>query len=114
MAVSKTINMSNSATKDDVEQAYLMAYRSQCNGITIYRDGSKPTQVLEVPLRKDNEAREARAFQGLRKRVRPSEMKGITERIRTGHGNMYVTVNFDEDQKPFRGIFLHPWQGRGV
>ena len=101
LAVSKTINMSNSATKDDVEQAYLMAYRSQCNGITIYRDGSKPTQVLEVPLRKDNEAREARAFQGLRKRVRPSEMKGITERIRTGHGNMYVTVNFDEDQKPF-------------
>ena len=101
LAVSKTINMSNDATKDDVEQAYLMAYQSQCNGITIYRDGSKPTQVLEVPMRKDNEATAAKAFQGVRKRVRPSEMKGITERIRTGHGNMYVTVNFDEDQKPF-------------
>ena len=101
MAVSKTINMSNDATKDDVEQAYRMAYQSQCNGITIYRDGSKPTQVLEVPMRKDNEATAAKAFQGVRKRVRPSQMKGITERIRTGHGNMYITVNFDEDERPF-------------
>ncbi|MEE8158195.1 MAG: adenosylcobalamin-dependent ribonucleoside-diphosphate reductase [Dehalococcoidia bacterium] len=101
LAVSKTINMANSATKEDVEQAYRMAYQSRCNGITIYRDGSKPTQVLEVPMRKAEGAREEPAAMGLTPRVRPHEMKGVTERIRTGHGNMFVTINFDEDERPF-------------
>ena len=45
-AVSKTINFPRTATKDEVKEAFLMAYQERCKGITIYRSGSKPSQVL--------------------------------------------------------------------
>jgi ribonucleoside-diphosphate reductase alpha chain len=102
LAVSKTINMPNAAVKEDVEQAYRKAYAARCKGITIYRDGSKPTQVLEVPAQKSEDTEKPQeAKRRLTPRVRPHQMVGITERVRTGHGNMYVTINFDDENKPF-------------
>lgn len=104
-SVSKTINLPNSATIADVEAAYYLAWQTQCKAVTVYRDGSKSMQVLETG--KDDEA-DAGAANGnavgnaiLFPRVRPSSVRGVTERVRTGHGTMYVTLNFDEDDKPF-------------
>ena len=101
-AVSKTINFPSEATKKDVEDSYMLAFREGCKGITIYRDGSKDNQVLS-PGQGQQTAIEAAPDnpQALMPRPRPQEMVGVTERVRTGHGNMYVTINFDADGAPF-------------
>ena len=106
-AVSKTINFPHTATVEDVARAYMLAYELGCKGITVYRDGSKDGQVLstgETGEAAEDERREEQAAPpALRAvpRARPQSIHGITERVRTGHGNMYVTINFDENNRPF-------------
>jgi ribonucleoside-diphosphate reductase alpha chain len=105
-AISKTINFPNSATVEDVRTAYVQAWRLGCKGITVYRAGSREQEVLTAGLseearkKKEEEATVA-ATTPRRPRGRPSVMRGITERLRTGHGNLYVTINFDEESRPF-------------
>ena len=107
-SVSKTINFPHSATEEDVAQAYMLAYELGCKGITVYRDGSKAGQVLST----GDTVTESTSLgaiidefaepSGYRTpRDRPRTTRGVTERVRTGHGNMYVTINFDEGDKPF-------------
>ena len=101
-SVSKTINLPNSATVEDVREAYELAWETGCKAVTVYRDGSKSMQVLET--RSDTaEANEAVLDQQrlLMPRERPTSVAGVTDRVRTGHGNMYVTITFDGDGKPF-------------
>ncbi len=100
-AVSKTINFPNEATIEDVARAYMLAYELGCKGITIYRDGSKTSQVLSAGTAGQREERAGRESGRLQPRVRPQLVKGVTERLRTGHGNMYITINFDEEGRPF-------------
>ncbi|MCR4306226.1 MAG: adenosylcobalamin-dependent ribonucleoside-diphosphate reductase [Candidatus Daviesbacteria bacterium] len=95
--VSKTINLPNSATRDDVELAYKMAYDTGCNGITIYRDGSKSTQVLNVSssLNKTQEDPAAPVAE------RPMILRGRTYKISTPVGEAFITVNRDIADQPF-------------
>jgi ribonucleoside-diphosphate reductase alpha chain len=89
-AVSKTINFSSEANREDVKQAYLLAYKSGCKGLTIYRDGSRQDQVLCI-------SREMTDIEKIVPRPRPKRTFGFTERIRTGCGNLYVTINSDNE-----------------
>ena len=90
-AVSKTINFPHDATIEDVARAYMLAYDWGCKGITIYRDRSKDKQVLSIAA-DDEERVEARA-----PRRRAKVTTGVTERVSTGCGSIYVTVNSDAD-----------------
>ena len=103
-SVSKTINFPNTATVEDVAEAYRLAYETGCKGITVYRDGSKEGQVLSTGQTNaaGEESPDAQAGPTVRvPRERPRQIQGITERVHTGHGNMYVTINFQEEGKPF-------------
>ncbi|MFC4638652.1 adenosylcobalamin-dependent ribonucleoside-diphosphate reductase [Deinococcus hohokamensis] len=57
-SLSKTINLPNSATIQDVQDAYTEAYRTGCKGITVYRDGSRQFQVLSTSKKKDKKTEE--------------------------------------------------------
>ena len=90
-AVSKTVNLPHEATPEDVAEVYMLAYRLGLKGITIYRDRSRESQVLTI-----SHAEEADEVK-LAPRRRPKVTKGITERVTTGCGYIYVTVNFDDE-----------------
>jgi ribonucleoside-diphosphate reductase alpha chain len=99
-AVSKTINFSDKATKDSIRSAYQLAWNQGLKGITIYRSGSRPFQVLSLKKEeKGASAAEPIVQVGtngkIAPRPRPFKTQGITERVRTGCGNLYVTVNWD-------------------
>ena len=89
-AVSKTVNFPREATPDDIAKVYVMAYEEGLKGITIYRDRSRESQVLTIG--EATETTEGR----LVPRERPKVTRGITERVSTGCGYIYVTINFDE------------------
>ena len=101
-SVSKTINLPNSATVDDVRNAYELAWETGCKAVTVYRDGSKSMQVLETTS-EASEDDEVTVEQPrlLVPRERPTSVAGVTDLVRTGHGNMYVNITFDDDGKPF-------------
>lgn len=94
-AVSKTVNFPEEATAEDVRLVYELAYREGCKGCTIYRYGSRDAQVLNVSGKDKKTSDEPKVTRG--PRPRPSRTHGVTERINTGCGNMYVTINEDEN-----------------
>ena len=58
-SISKTINLPNSATYEDVREAYMLAWNLGCLGITIFRDGSKGEQVLNVGVKEADQKKSA-------------------------------------------------------
>ncbi len=104
-AVSKTVNFAKNTTPDDVREVYLLAYKMGCKGVTIYRDGSREEQVLYIARPKEKPAEEEAAKKEEKARTsprpRPEVTRGTTTKILTGCGNLYITINEDENGKPF-------------
>jgi ribonucleoside-diphosphate reductase alpha chain len=101
--VSKTINLPNSATIDDIRKAYLMAWETGCSGITVYRDGSKAVQVLNVSstLNKKSEEPAVLTQESSVPWNRPSILRGRTYKMNTPVGEAFVTINRDDKDQPF-------------
>lgn len=95
-AVSKTVNFPNEATVDDVENVYRLAFRSGCKGVTIYRDGSRDEQVLNVGQTKKRREPEVGLRVATTRPARPQLLSGETQRMDTGCGKLFVIMNDDE------------------
>ena len=103
--VSKTINLPNSATVEDVANAYKLAYRQGCLGITVFRDGCRSEQVLHLGSGDENEKEKlapapAEAPQ-LTVKPRARVLRGVTYQARTPLGTAYITINENGAGQPF-------------
>lgn len=97
--VSKTINMPNSATEEDVEHAYRLAWELGCKGITVYRDGCRPTQVLET---KKTAAKTTSSWGWRKIPKEDGERSGKTITKDTAFGSLHTTINrHPTDDQPF-------------
>jgi ribonucleoside-diphosphate reductase alpha chain len=96
-AVSKTVNFPNKATVEDIEKVYNLAYKLDCKGVTVYRDGSRDSQVLEIMREDEIEVRQEAPLE-VHKVPRPRKevTSGSTRKMVTGCGSLYVTINEDE------------------
>ena len=106
-AVSKTVNFSTDATRDDIRKVFVLAYRLGCKGVTVYRDKSRDEQVLNiggVNAKARAQEQELAPVPGaepfVTPRPRPDTLIGVTKEIKTSCGKLYVTINRDE-----KGIF---------
>jgi len=106
-AVSKTINFANSAVQEDIQAAYRMAYDLGCKGVTVYRDGSRQFQVMTTSATEaaqDAEPAVAVVPGTTKYRERPKMVSGTTSAVPTGCGDLFVTLNDDEDGNPFEAF----------
>ncbi|HTX99380.1 MAG TPA: adenosylcobalamin-dependent ribonucleoside-diphosphate reductase [Bacteroidota bacterium] len=102
-SISSTVNLAEDVSVDTVADIYMTAYKAGLKGITVYREGSREgiLQTEEYAKKKEGEqqSRQASAEQTFSKspRRRSQRTFGVTERVRTGEGNLYVTINEDEN-----------------
>jgi len=97
-AVSKTVNFKSTASMEDIEKAYLLAYELGCKGVTVYRDQSRENQVLDTRPRSDagRQPDDTAEEHGISPRARNDVTWGATRKMTTGCGSLYVTINEDE------------------
>ncbi|HXH83618.1 MAG TPA: ribonucleotide reductase N-terminal alpha domain-containing protein, partial [Candidatus Tectomicrobia bacterium] len=105
--VSKTINLPNDATEEDVASAYRLAWDLGCLGITVFRDGCKGEQVLHVGVK---ERAPAAPPGPAVVKPRPHSLSGRTYRSETPIGTAFVTVNETPDGEPFE-VFVQVGKG---
>jgi ribonucleoside-diphosphate reductase alpha chain len=125
-SISKTVNAPNDHTLEDVKELYIQAYKMGCKGVTYYRDGSRDVSVLESIDKKGDDKKKAEVvaapaastaqpagFVAPKPRSRPEAIPGMTYKIKTGYGTMYVTINHDQNGQPFE-VFATVGKAGGV
>ena len=100
LAVSKTVNLPNEATPDEVRDAYVRAHALGCKGVTVYRDGSRAVQVLAHEIAPVAAASSGASIAEPYRRRLPDERPAVTHKFRVGEQEGYVTVGLFEDGTP--------------
>jgi ribonucleoside-diphosphate reductase alpha chain len=110
MGISKTINLPNEAKPLDIAEAYWQAYELGCKGLAVYRDGSRDAQVLSTGSTGSTASTDSVTEAGAAEEPaaggsvplaearngRPRTLMGVTKKLQTGHGPLYVMMNDDE------------------
>ena len=110
-SISKTCNTPNGYTVDQTRELYELMYELGCKGGTVYRDGSRDVQVLNLQEEEEDKpdtVEKAKQAEDSKWRVRPGTLHGNTYRKNTPIGTAYITVNAngDGDQQPFE-VFIN-------
>jgi ribonucleoside-diphosphate reductase alpha chain len=95
-AISKTVNMPEEATVEDIEEAYIEAWKLGLKALAIYRDGSKRSQPLNTSLK---EGKQTEANKPVRRRL-PDERQSITHKFSVAGHDGYLTVGMYDDGTP--------------
>lgn len=95
-AVSKTVNFSEEATREEIATVYELAYKLDLKGTTVYRNNSRFNQAMQINS-KDNSSDTTAELGTVKPRQRPNVTFGITDKIQTGCGPLYITINTDEE-----------------
>jgi ribonucleoside-diphosphate reductase alpha chain len=113
-SISKTINLPNSATREEVKLAYIMGYRSGCKGLTVYRDGSRDSQVLNSANKGEAEETTMMVGSGGQcKRNLPDTLDAKRYRLKDqDQKSVYIIVCFDEDEQPMEVFAKFPFDNR--
>jgi len=112
-SISKTINLPNDATREEVKISYILGYQLGCKGLTVYRDGSRDSQVLSTQ-ESDEEQRDAIvSASGIVKRKLPDMLSAKRYRLKDqDQKSVYIIVCFDEYEQPMEVFAKFPFDNR--
>ncbi len=90
-AVSKTVNLRNDAKPEDIAEVYSLAYKLGAKGVTVYRDGCKSLQILNVGTKSKDQ-------QEAKEEKNRSDLEEFSDyyKIETGSGTLHLHINYDE------------------
>ena len=114
-SISKTINLPSTANREDVRRSYLLGYNLGCKGLTVYRDGSRDSQVLNTKERSEQSTGEEQTavVSSNGKRTLPDVLSAKRYRVKDQDGkSVYIIVCFDENEQPMEVFAKFPFDNR--